>query len=311
MTTAAISINNVRKCYKGETEALAGIDLNVGAGAFFGLLGRNGAGKSTLIGLITGLVRMQTGRISIFGYDNQQQAMAARRCIGLVPQEVNFNSFEPVLEIVASQGMYYGLSYGHATRRAYEVLEQVGLTAKARDKAWGLSGGMKRRLMIARALVHQPRLLILDEPTSGLDVEARQSTWAMLQALNQAGTSILLTTHYLEEAEALCNDVAVIEAGQIIARDHPQTLLAGLHSQHLILDLADAVQTQPILSIGHMRAWSAQQLEVDWPSEAGLDALFAELARQDIRVVGMSNGSNRLEARFLELLAERKVQEAF
>lgn len=306
MTVAAISISKLRKHYKkGDIEALAGIDLDIPAGAFFGLLGRNGAGKSTLIGLITGIARMQTGRIRIFGYDNQCQAMAARRCIGLVPQEVNFNSFEPVFEIISSQGMYYGLSRTHAKRRAHEVLEQVGLAAKAKGTAWGLSGGMKRRLMIARALVHQPRLLILDEPSAGLDVEARQTTWSMLQALNQGGTTIVLTTHYLAEAEALCDDVAVIEAGQIIARDRPQTLLAGLHSQHLILDLARAVQAQPILKGGHVRSWSAQQLEVDWPSDQGLDALFAELAQQDIRVMGMTNGSNRLEARFLELLTER------
>lgn len=306
MTAPALSIQQLRKHYKkGDVDALAGIDLEIPSGAFFGLLGRNGAGKSTLIGLITGTARMQSGRISVFGYDNQQQAIAAKRCMGIVPQEVNFNSFEPVSEIITSQGMYYGLSYAQAKRCTDEVLEQVGLAAKAKGKAFGLSGGMKRRLMIARALVHQPRLLILDEPSAGLDVEARQATWSMLQDLNKAGTSILLTTHYLEEAEALCDEVAVIEAGQIIARDKPQTLLAGLHSQHLILDLASPLNSPPILSCGHIRAWSAQQLEVDWPSPTGLDALFAELAQQGVGVLGMSNGSNRLEARFLELLAER------
>jgi ABC-2 type transport system ATP-binding protein len=307
--TAALSISNLRKRYKGEIEALAGIDLEIPAGAFFGLLGRNGAGKSTLIGLIAGLVRMQTGQIRVFGYDNQRQAMAARQCIGLVPQEVNFNSFEPVFEIVATQGMYYGLSRRHAQRRAHEMLEQLGLTAKAKKKAWGLSGGMKRRLMIARALVHQPRLLILDEPSAGLDVEARQDTWTMLQGLNRDGISVLLTTHYLEEAEALCDDLAVIEAGQIIARDRPQTLLAGLRSQHLILDLASALQAPPTLAPGHVRSWTAHQLEVDWPSEAGLDALFAQLAQQGVQVSAMNNGSNRLEARFLELLASRTGRE--
>lgn len=306
MSAAAISISQLRKHYKkGEVEALAGVDLEIPSGAFFGLLGRNGAGKSTLIGLITGTARMQSGQIRIFGYDNQQQAMAAKRCMGVVPQEVNFNSFEPVFEIVASQGMYYGLSHSEANRRAQEVLEQVGLAAKAKGKAFGLSGGMKRRLMIARALVHQPRLLILDEPSAGLDVEARQSTWAMLQELNQAGTSILLTTHYLEEAEALCSEVAVIEAGKIIARDKPQTLLAGLHNQHLILDLASPVQAAPVLQGGRIRSYGERQLQVDWPSDKGLDALFAELAQQNIQVQGMTNGSNRLEARFLELLAER------
>lgn len=306
MNGSAISISQLRKHYKKcEVEALASVDLDIPRGAFFGLLGRNGAGKSTLIGLITGTARMQSGQIRIFGYDSQRQAMAAKRCMGVVPQEVNFNTFEPVFEIVASQGMYYGLSHSQAKRRAGEVLEQVGLAAKAKGKAFGLSGGMKRRLMIARALVHQPRLLILDEPSAGLDVEARQSTWAMLQELNQAGTSILLTTHYLEEAEALCSEVAVIEAGKIIARDKPQTLLAGLHNQHLILDLASPVQAPPVLQGGHVRCYSERQLQVDWPGDKGLDALFAELARQNIQVLGMTNGSNRLEARFLELLAER------
>ncbi len=279
MIPMALTVRNLRKHYSSHNvEALTGIDLDIPAGAFFGLLGRNGAGKSTLISLIAGIARMQCGQIRIFGYDNQSQAMAARRCVGLVPQEVNFNSFEPVFEIVSSQGMYYCLSRTCAKRRAGEVLEQVGLSEKSKGKAWGLSGGMKRRLMIARALVHQPQLLILDEPSAGLDVEARQATWSMLKELNQAGTSILLTTHYLEEAEVLCDDMAVIEAGKIIARDRPQTLLSGLQSQHLILDLASAIHSSPILKLGHVRSWSARKLEIEWPSEYGLEALFLELA---------------------------------
>lgn len=305
MTAPAISISNLHKHYKGDRKALAGINMDIPEGAFFGLLGRNGAGKSTLIGLITGLVRMEMGQIRIFGQDNQRQAMTARRWVGVVPQEVNFNSFEPVIEIVATQGMYYGLSRCEANRRAREVLGLVGLEERAVQKAWGLSGGMKRRLMIARALVHQPRLLILDEPSAGLDVEARQSTWDMLRDLNRRGTTILLTTHYLEEAEALCDDIAIIDAGQIIARDVPRALLAGLESQHLILDLAAPLMAEPRLKIGRVRGWDARQLDVDWPQNAALHQLFAELARQDIQVLGVRPGGNRLESRFLELLAAR------
>lgn len=315
MTAPAIRISNLRKHYKpkgrrndGQPEnrlALDHIDLTIPRGAFFGLLGRNGAGKSTLIGLITALVRMETGRISVFGHDNQRQAMAARRCIGLVPQEVNFNSFEPVREIVSTQGMYYGLPRREANRRTEEVLELVGLADRAGQKAWGLSGGMKRKLMIARALVHQPRLLMLDEPSAGLDVEARQATWDMLRELNCNGTTIFLTTHYLEEAETLCDDIAIIDEGRIIARDHPATLLAGLQSQHLILDLATPLTAAPVLSLGHVRDWKGQRLELDWPQDQALDGLFSELAQQDVRVLAVRPGANRLESRFLELLADR------
>ncbi|WP_416398696.1 ABC transporter ATP-binding protein [Allohahella sp. A8] len=317
MSAPAISISNLRKHYEGapkgakkegvatRREALAGIDMNIPAGAFFGLLGRNGAGKTSLIGLITGLVRMETGSISIFGFDNQRQAMAARCCVGLVPQEVNFNSFEPVQEIVSTQGMYYGLSRKDAARRACEVLELVGLADRARSKAWGLSGGLKRRLMIARALVHRPRLLMLDEPSAGLDVEARQATWAMLRELNGQGTTIFLTTHYLEEAEALCNDIAIIDAGRIIARDTPEVLLSGLQTQHLMLELADAPLTRPQLARGRVRDFDGHRLELDWPQHETLDQLFNELLQQGIKVLAVQQGSNRLESRFLELLAAR------
>lgn len=301
---AALVIRNLHKLYAKGAEALAGVDLDLPEGAFLGLLGRNGAGKSTLIGLITGLVRMQAGTIGVFGHDNQRQAMAARRAIGLVPQEVNFNSFEPAFEIVATQGRYYGLSRAQANARAETVLQQVGLADKATRKAFGLSGGMKRRLMIARALVHQPRLLILDEPSAGLDVEARQATWAMLRELNRAGTTVLLTTHYLEEAEALCSDLAIIEEGRIIARDQPEALLAGLRTQHLVLDLAAELEAAPALNLGQVRSCGARQLEIDWPKAEPLDRLFSELAAQRIQVLGIKNANNRLETRFLELLAE-------
>lgn len=226
MSSAAIEINGLGKTYRGGQVALSDVDLSLPRGAFWGLLGPNGAGKSTLIGLMTGLVRLEQGSIRLFGHDIVRDAVAAKRRTGLVPQEVNFNSFEPIIEIVATQAMYYGVLRKRATARAWEVLEEVGLKDRARRKPWGLSGGMKRRLMMARALVHEPELLILDEPTAGLDVQARQDTWALLRALNEKGTTILMSSHYLDEVNDLCEQVAVLSEGRLIARDRPEVLFA-------------------------------------------------------------------------------------
>jgi len=225
--TAAIDLQGLRKTYKGGQAALDGVDLSVERGAFQGLLGPNGAGKSTLIGLMTGLVRIETGSVRLFGHDPERDPVAARRRVGLVPQEVNFNSFEPINEIIATQAMYYGLPRRRARERTRVVLERVGLLERADRKPWGLSGGMKRRLMLARALVHEPELLILDEPTAGLDVEARRDTWSLLQDLNANGTTILMSSHYLEEMRDLCQTVAVLREGRLIANDTPERLFGA------------------------------------------------------------------------------------
>lgn len=224
MTEAAIRLSGLHKTYKGNQLALAGVDLEVPQGAFHGLLGPNGAGKSTLIGLMTGLVRIQTGSVALFGHDLARDPVAAKRHAGLVPQEVNFNSFEPIIETMVGQAMYYGVSRKQAGERAHQALARVGLEERANRKPWGLSGGMKRRLMLARALVHEPRLLILDEPTAGLDVAARRDTWELLQELNANGTTILMSSHYLEEMRDLCETVAVLNEGRLIANDTPSEL---------------------------------------------------------------------------------------
>lgn len=303
MHSAAIEIQQLYKRYGDGEPVISGIDLRIPQGAFFGLLGRNGAGKSTLIGLISGLLNMQQGKIFVQGFDNQRQAMRARLCVGVVPQEVNFNSFEPVREIIESQAMYYGLSLKKSRQRSAELLDKVGLSHRADKKAWGLSGGMKRRLMLARALVHQPQVLILDEPSAGLDVEARQQTWALLKDLNRDGTTILLTTHYLEEAESLCRDIAIIDEGKIIARDAPQKLLSGLQSRKLTLNLHREIAGPPVLNDGQLLAWRAMELEVDWPLKLPLAPLFEKLSEQGVEVASVQDGGKRLESRFLELLA--------
>ena len=300
MTAPALHIEQLAKRYASGRVGLDGVDLEVPAGSFFGLLGPNGAGKTTLIGLLGSLVRLEQGRIRVFGHDLSREPVAARRLIGLVPQEVNFNSFEPVGEIVASQAAYYGLSPRHARQRTQTVLELLGLADRARQTAWGLSGGFKRRLMIARALVHEPRLLLLDEPTAGVDVEARHALWDMLRHLNAAGTTVLLTTHYLEEAEQLCDDLAFIDDGRIAARGTPAALLQGLDHDTLVLDLAADYPHAPDRGGIPVRQVDARTLEVDVPRGQPLNALFAELTAQGLAVESLRNKTNRLEQLFLE-----------
>lgn len=305
MSEPAIRVRELYKTYRNGRRALNGVNLDIDRGAFFGLLGPNGAGKTTLIGLLTALVRLEHGTISVLGHDLRRDAVAAKRSLGLVPQEVNFNSFDPVEEVVAYPGMYYGLSPRRARRRARETLARVELDGRIGQSAWGLSGGMKRRLMLARALVHEPALLILDEPTAGVDIQARHDTWGLLRQLNAEGTTIVLTTHYLEEAEQLCDELAIIDQGKIIARDRPRALLDGLDSQHLVLELRESLSAVPELSRGRIRDQREHTLEVDWPRGEPFHTLLGELARQDIAVLGMRNGSNRLESRFLELVSQR------
>lgn len=306
----ALDIRGVHKTYAGDRAALRGIDLRIEKGAFFGLLGPNGAGKTSLIGLVSGLLKPQQGQIWVMGYDNQRQAMRARLQVGLVPQEVNFNSFEPIGEIVQSQAMYYGLPRRRARERTQAVLTQVGLQDRAGQKAWGLSGGMKRRLMLARALVHEPRLLIMDEPTAGLDIQARQQTWALLRQLNAEGVTMLLTTHYIEEAEALCGEVAIIDQGRIIARGSPQTLLTGQQPRTLQLQLASGGPRPPRLSQGQVIEARADCLTLEWPRAVPLQPLVAELSAQGIGVYGVEDVSASLESRLLALLAQQHREPA-
>lgn len=302
MTAPAIQLEGLAKTYANGRLGLADVDLTVADGAFFGLLGPNGAGKSTLIGLLTSLVRLDQGRVSIFGHDLARDPVTAKRLIGLVPQEVNFNSFEPAGEIVSTQAAYYGLSPRRARQRTAGVLDRLGLAERARQTAWGLSGGFKRRLMIARALVHEPWLLVLDEPTAGLDLEARHELWSLLRALNESGITILLTTHYLEEAETLCRELAIIDGGRIVSRGATAALLRGLSQQTLVLELARPLGQLPTLEAGCIRQLDAETLEVDIPQGQELTGVFASLAAQGVRIAGLRNKSTRLETLFLELV---------
>ncbi|WP_018938714.1 MULTISPECIES: ABC transporter ATP-binding protein [unclassified Thioalkalivibrio] len=305
MTAAAIALQSVAKRYAGGRVGLANVDLEVPAGRFLGLLGPNGAGKTTLVGLLTTLVRADRGSIRVCGYDVATQAVAAKACMGVVPQEVNFNSFEPVGEIVEAQAAYYGLSPRRARERTGEVLKQAGLLDRREQSAWGLSGGMKRRLMIARALVHRPRVLLLDEPTAGVDLEGRHATWELLRGLNADGVTILLTTHYLEEAETLCDTLAILDQGEIVARGDTGELLHGLNVQTLVLELNAPLDAAPALEGLAMRLTDRWTLEVDLPQGMEVNDLFDRLGASGVRVAGVRNKRNRLESLFLQRIAER------
>ena len=234
--TAAIEIRNLHKIYPNGFHAVKGLNLRVEAGDFYSLLGPNGAGKSTTIGMLTSLVRKSSGSIKIFGIDIDEDFLAAKRCIGLVPQEFNFNVFETPLNIVRNQAGFYNLPYRQATERAHFYLDKLGLYNKKNEQARALSGGMKRRLMIARAMAHEPKLLILDEPTAGVDLEIRHGMWQFLQEMNAAGTTIILTTHYLEEAEHLCRHVGIINHGEIVYQNNMKDLLKELDEEVFVAD---------------------------------------------------------------------------
>ena len=302
MQPPALRIRQLVKTYRNGVTALHGIDLDVPDGAFFALLGPNGAGKSTTIGIVSSLVNKTAGRVEIFGHDLEAQAWAAKRLIGLVPQEFNFNQFEPVIEIVVNQAGYYGIPRHVARPRAEELLERLGLAAKARDMARELSGGMKRRLMIARALIHAPRLLILDEPTAGVDIELRRSMWEFLRETNAAGTTIILTTHYLEEAESLCRNIAIIDRGRLVEHTDMKSLLARLHTETFVLNLAAPLVALPLLPGYVLDRVDDTTLEVEVSKETGMNALFAGLAAHGIEVLSLRNKSNRLEELFIRLV---------
>ncbi|MBV0933031.1 ABC transporter ATP-binding protein [Marinobacterium weihaiense] len=308
--TTALSIQDLRKVYGNGFEALKGISLEVEQGDFFALLGPNGAGKSTTLGIVSSLVNKSSGKVCVFGHDIDTQLAQAKQCLGVVPQEFNFNPFEKVLDIVVTQAGYYGIKRKQATERAEHYLRKLGLWDKRNERARMLSGGMKRRLMIARALVHEPKLLILDEPTAGVDIELRRSMWDFLTEINAAGTTIILTTHYLEEAESLCRNIAIIDHGTIIQNTSIKALLQQLDTETFILDLEGDFAELPRLDGYVIRARDAHTLEVDVPKSSGLNALFQHLQALGLEVTSMRNKANRLEELFVSLVDKNLKQES-
>jgi ABC-2 type transport system ATP-binding protein len=299
---AALAIRDLNKTYRNGLVALKGISLEVAEGDFFALLGPNGAGKSTTIGIVASLVNKSSGAVSIFGHDLETDLAAAKSCLGLVPQEFNFNQFEPVGEIVANQAGYYGIERHEALGRTEQYLRRLGLWEKRRGMARELSGGMKRRLMIARALVHEPRLLILDEPTAGVDIEIRRSMWDFLREINANGTTIILTTHYLEEAESLCRNIAIIDEGELIENTSTRSLLNTLHVETFILDIADPLKKLPDLPGHSLKLVDECTLEADICRDEAINDLFSDLSAQGIRILSMRNKTNRLEQLFIRLV---------
>ncbi len=302
--TVAISIKNLKKTYANGFEALKGISLEVEQGDFFALLGPNGAGKSTSIGVISTLVNRTAGSVEVFERNVDAHVYETKLDLGVVPQEVNFNQFEKVQDIVMTQAGYYGLPRKLARERCEKYLNKLGLWEKRLDSSRSLSGGMKRRLMIARALVHEPRLLILDEPTAGVDIELRRSMWQFLTEINSSGTTIILTTHYLEEAEQLCRNIAIIDEGRIIEDTSMKKLLAELDSQVFILDSTEEMATQPVVDLENIsvRPVDSHSFEVTVSGGRNINEVFAELDKQNIHVSSMRNKTNRLEELFLSRL---------
>ncbi|RLM19528.1 ABC transporter [Brenneria alni] len=299
--TYALELAQLTKTYSGGVQALRGIDLRVEAGDFYALLGPNGAGKSTTIGIISSLVNKTAGKVQVFGYDLERDVVNAKRQLGLVPQEFNFNPFETVLQIVVNQAGYYGVKRQDALPRAEKYLKQLDLWGKRHERARMLSGGMKRRLMIARALMHEPKLLILDEPTAGVDIELRRSMWGFLKELNAQGTTIILTTHYLEEAEMLCRNIGIIQNGELVENTSMKHLLSKLKSETFMFDLA-ARSPLPKLDGYQYRLVDTSTLEVEVMREQGLNGLFSQLSAQGIQVLSMRNKANRLEELFVTLV---------
>lgn len=302
----ALSIKNLRKTYANGNVALKGIDLRVEAGDFYALLGPNGAGKTTAIGIISSLVNKSSGSVEIFGHNIDTELAAAKACLGLVPQEINLNLWESVYNVVVNQAGYYGLAPRLAAQRTKKYLTALGLWDRRKHQARSLSGGMKRRLMIARALVHEPRLLILDEPTAGVDIEIRRSMWAFLREINEAGTTIILTTHYLEEAESLCRHLAIIDEGAIIEDAPMSTVLRKLQREVFVLTLAEELDEVPQLDGFETSLRDSGELEVDRGPEQTLNDLFEQLNARGIGVVSLRNKANRLEEMFMRLVEHKQ-----
>lgn len=304
--TTALSIRNLEKTYPNGFQALKGIDLDVMPGDFFALLGPNGAGKSTTIGIICSLINKTGGKVSVFDHDIDHEFSKAKQLIGIVPQEFNFNLFERVDDILVTQAGYYGMPVKLAEERAEKYLKQLGLWEKRRDRARMLSGGMKRRLMIARALVHEPRLLILDEPTAGVDIEIRRSMWQFLRRINAEGTTIILTTHYLEEAETLCRNIAIIDHGLIVENTSVKALLSTLLRQTFVFDTADELPATMELDGFDVAVVDPHSFEVAIEKGDNLNELFRRVSDEGVKVVSMRNKANRLEELFVELINENR-----
>jgi len=300
--TAALQITDLHKTYDNGFIALKGVSLEVEEGDFYALLGPNGAGKSTIIGIISSLVNKSAGKVSIFGNDTDGDFALARTHLGLVPQEFNFNVFEPIGEILINQAGYYGIPRIKAADRADELLHKLGLWEKRFDMGRQLSGGMKRRLMIARALMHNPHLLILDEPTAGVDIEIRHTMWEFLKEINAQGTTIILTTHYLEEAENLCRNIGIIDHGELIENTSMRELLSRLQQETFVLDLGCAITELPDVSGCELSLLDDHTIEVVLPRERAVNDLFSYLTKHDIKVLSMRNKTNRLEQLFMNML---------
>ena len=305
-TPPALLISNLKKTYDNGFIALKGIDLCIQHGDFFALLGANGAGKSTTIEAICSLVNKTAGSIEIFGHNVDSERDLAKSFIGLVPQEFNFNIFEPVIEIIVNQAGYYGIERKEAFRRAEELLKRLDLWEKRKEKALNLSGGMKRRLMIARALIHKPQLLILDEPTAGVDIEIRRTMWAFLSSLNAAGTTIILTTHYLEEAENFCHNIAILDKGKVIENTSMKQLLSRLQTENFVLNLKEPLTELPQCNDFMMSLRDSNTLEVALDKGRSLNLMFEFFSKHNIRVMSMRNKNNRLEELFMELIDNNK-----
>jgi ABC-2 type transport system ATP-binding protein len=298
----ALTLENLHKHYSGGVTALKEVNLEVETGDFFALLGPNGAGKSTLIGIVSSLVNKTGGKVSVFGHDIDKDPESVKSCIGLVPQEFNFGVFEKLINIVANQGGYYGLSRELAYQRAEKYLRRLDLWKKHDTAARTLSGGMKRRLMIARALVHEPALLILDEPTAGVDIEIRRSMWEFLREINEQGTTIILTTHYLEEAENLCRNIAIIDHGQILENTSMKKLLGQLNMETFLLDTREEVIDVPEIDGYSLLKIDAHTLSVDVEKEKGLNSLFTQLTEIGLTIISLRNKTNRLEELFMDMV---------
>ncbi|MGB7453796.1 MAG: ABC transporter ATP-binding protein [Lysobacterales bacterium] len=298
----ALQVNNLTKTYANGVEALKGISLNVEEGDFFAFLGPNGAGKSTLIGIISSLVNASSGEVNVFGTSVQQQRSKAMSYIGLVPQELNFNQFEKPLEIIVNQAGYYGIGRKVAHERAEKYLRQLQLWDRHDKISRLLSGGMKRRLMIARAMVNEPRLLILDEPTAGVDIEIRRSMWEFIREINESGTTVILTTHYLEEAEELCRNIAIIDHGEIVKNTDMKSLLSTLDIETFVLDIREPVTKLPQVDGIEFKIRDEFTLEASLPKQKSLNALFSALDDAGVKVMSMRNKANRLEELFMRLV---------
>ncbi len=300
----ALSIRNLKKTYSNGYQALKGINLDIEKGDFFALLGPNGAGKSTAIGIISSLVNKTSGSVSIFGHDINKHNAKAKSCIGLVPQEINFNQFETVKNILLNQAGYYGIAKNEAIKSTEKCLKQMFLWDKRNTVSRRLSGGMKRRVMIARALVHSPQLLILDEPTAGVDIEIRRSMWKIMEQVNKQGTTIILTTHYLEEAESLCRNIAIINEGLIVENSGMSDLLSRINKDYFVLDLAKPITDLPKVEDYDLELVGRKTLNASVPKNKSLNYLFEQLTAHNIEILSLKNKTNRLEQLFMDLVNE-------